>query len=69
MLLAQSHQVQRHHRTEELERALRRAGLEPLALYGSRPDGSTEQPPDEERHVKTVVVARRPPATPTRERR
>jgi SAM-dependent methyltransferase len=68
-LLAQSHQVQRHHRARELERALRRAGLEPLAFHGSNPDGSTEQPPDEELHVKTVVVARRPPATPTGERR
>jgi len=68
-LLAQSHQVQRHHPGEELERALRRADLEPLAFHGSNPDGSTEQPPDEERHVKTVVVARRPPATPTGERR
>jgi SAM-dependent methyltransferase len=69
VLLAQSHQVQRHHRAEELERALRRADLEPLGFHGSNPDGSTEQPPDEERHVKTVVVARRPPTTPTGERR
>ena len=65
----ESHQVQRHHGAAELERALRDAGLEPLALYGSAADGSPERPPDEQRHVKTVVVARRPPATPARERR
>jgi SAM-dependent methyltransferase len=68
-LVAQSRQVQRHHSADQLERALRGADLEPLAFYGSNADGSTEQPPDEERHVKTVVVARRPPATPTGERR
>ena len=65
-LLAESRHVQRHHGATELRRALRDAGLEPLALYGSRPDGSTERPPDEQRHVKTVVVARRPPATASR---
>jgi SAM-dependent methyltransferase len=65
-LLAESHHVQRHHGATELRRALRDAGLEPLALYGSRPDGSPERPPDERRHVKTVVVARRPPATASR---
>jgi SAM-dependent methyltransferase len=65
-LLAESRHVQRHHGAPELERALLDAGLEPLALYGSGADGSPERPPDEQRHVKTVVVARRPPATQTR---
>jgi SAM-dependent methyltransferase len=62
-LVAESRHVQRHHGAGELERALRLAGLEPLGRYGSAADGSTETPPDERRHVKTVVVARRPPAT------
>jgi SAM-dependent methyltransferase len=62
-LLAQSRHVQRHHAAPELRRALRRAGLEPLELYGSAADGSPERPPDEGRHVKTVVVAGRPRAT------
>jgi SAM-dependent methyltransferase len=65
-LLAESRHVQRHHPAGELERALRGAGLEPLGCYGSAADGSTERPPDEQRHVKTVVVARRPPETATR---
>jgi SAM-dependent methyltransferase len=63
LLLAESRHVQRHHGAEELRRALRDCGLEPLELYGSAADGSPERPPDEQRHVKTVVVARRPPAT------
>jgi len=66
MLLAESRHLQRHHGAAELRRALRQACLEPLELYGSAPDGSPERPPDEERHVKTVVVARRPPATASR---
>ena len=41
--------------------ALRDVGLEPLAFYGSAADGSHERPPDEQRHVKIVAVARRPP--------
>jgi SAM-dependent methyltransferase len=68
-LLAQSRHVQRHHDAGELERALRDAGLEPLELYGSVPDGSLEHPPDEQLHVKTVVVARRPLELPRGERR
>jgi SAM-dependent methyltransferase len=65
-LLSQSRHVQRHHGTRRLERALRDAGLEPLGFYGSGPDGTPDGPPDEQRHVKTVVVARRPPATANR---
>jgi SAM-dependent methyltransferase len=62
-LLAESRHVQRHHGARQLRRALRRAGLEPLELYGSAEDGAPERPPDEQRHVKTVVVAQRPQAT------
>ena len=65
-LLAESRHVQRHHGSRELEQALLDAGLEPLGIYGSGADGSPERPSDEERHVKTVVVARRPPAPATR---
>jgi SAM-dependent methyltransferase len=65
-LLVESRHTQRHHGVDELERALRHAGLELRGLYGSAADGSPEQPQDEQRHVKTVVVARRPPATATR---
>jgi SAM-dependent methyltransferase len=60
-LRAESRHVQRHWGAGELERALDDARLEPLALYGGAADGSPERPPDEERHVKTLVVARRPP--------
>jgi SAM-dependent methyltransferase len=68
-LLAESRQVQRHHGADELRRELRAAGLEPLELYGSAADGSPERPPDEQRHVKTVVVARRPPSNGRGQRR
>ncbi|MBA3263258.1 MAG: class I SAM-dependent methyltransferase [Thermoleophilaceae bacterium] len=68
-LLAESRHVQRHHGARDLELALRDAGLEPLALYGSAADGSPQRPPDEELHTKTVVVARRPPPTARGERR
>jgi hypothetical protein len=68
-LVAESRHVQRHHGAGELERALHDAGLEPLELYGSAADGSPERPPDEQLHVKTVVVARRPPAHQCGERR
>jgi hypothetical protein len=67
--VAESRHVQRHHGAGELERALHDAGLEPLELYGSAADGSPERPPDEQLHVKTVVVARRPPAHQCGERR
>jgi hypothetical protein len=69
LLLAESRHVQRHHGAEELRRALRDCGLEPLELYGSAADGSPERPPDEQLHVKTVVVARRPLELPRGERR
>jgi SAM-dependent methyltransferase len=62
-LVAESHQVQRHHGVHELAEALHDVGLESLAFYGSGADGSPERPPDEQRHVKILAVARRPPAT------
>jgi SAM-dependent methyltransferase len=65
-LVAESRQVQRHHGAAELQRALRDVDLEPLGLYGSAADGSHEVPPDEQRHVKFVAVARRPPIRGTR---
>jgi hypothetical protein len=49
----------------ELEQALVAAGMEPLAVYGSGTDGAPVRPPDEGRHTKLVVVARRPPVSPT----
>ena len=67
-LLAESRHVQRHHPVPELERELRAAGLEPLAVYGSGADGRPVRPPDEQLHTKLVVVARRPPLA-KRERR
>ncbi len=68
-LVAESRQVQRHHGAAELRRALRAVDLEPLGLYGSAADGSHERPPDERRHVKFVVVARRPLGRGTRSER
>jgi SAM-dependent methyltransferase len=59
-LLSSSRHVQRHWGVAELESCLAEAGLECAAVYGSEPDGTPTQPADEERHVKTVVVARRP---------
>jgi SAM-dependent methyltransferase len=59
-LLVSSRHTQRHYGAKELRAALAAAGLEARALYGSEPDGTPSSPPDEERHVKTVVVARRP---------
>jgi SAM-dependent methyltransferase len=59
-LLASSRHVQRHYGVRELGNALAEARLECAGIYGSEPDGTPSCPPDEERHVKTVVVARRP---------
>jgi SAM-dependent methyltransferase len=66
LVLAESRHVQRHHPVAELENALVAAGIEPLAVYGSGSDGAPVRPPDESRHTKLVVVARRPPVSPTR---
>jgi SAM-dependent methyltransferase len=67
-LVSESRHVQRHYGADELGQALADARLELLELYGGGADGSPERPPDERRHVKTLVVARRPPRT-TSERR
>ena len=48
----------RHHAPADLERQLRAAELEPIAVYGSRLSGEVERGVDESRHVKAVVIAR-----------
>jgi SAM-dependent methyltransferase len=60
-LVSESRHVQRHYGADDLAGALADARLELLGLYGGAADGSPERPPDEQRHVKTLVVARRPP--------
>jgi SAM-dependent methyltransferase len=67
-LLASSRHVQRHHGVRALRSALTEARLECVAIYGSEPDGTPAHPPDEDRHVKTLVVARRPPGPEPRRR-
>jgi hypothetical protein len=48
---------QRHWRQEDVERALRSAGLHALAVYGQDLDGRLEAPIDEARHTKAVFIA------------
>lgn len=48
----------RHHPRGEVERSLARAGLELVAVHGSRPDGALDPALDEATHVKAVYVAR-----------
>ena len=57
----------RHHPLSGVRRALREAGLAPVAEYGSRLTGELEAGVDESRHVKAVVVAQL--ANESRERR
>jgi SAM-dependent methyltransferase len=57
----------RHHPLDRIHWALRQAGLELAAEYGSHPTGELESGVDESRHVKAVVLARH--ATRSRERR
>jgi len=57
----------RHHPLDRIRFALREAGLELAAEYGSRLTGELEDGVDESRHVKAVVLARH--ATRPRERR
>ena len=69
-LLAESRHVQRHHGARELEAApCATRAWSRSACTAAPPTGRRERPPDEQLHVKTVVVARRPPAPPKRERR
>lgn len=52
--------VQRHHPREAVARALERAGLSLVTVRGQVTGAAIEDPPDEERHIKLVYVARRP---------
>ncbi len=49
---------QRHFTQAEIAGAIDRAGLELLAVYGHGPDARLEQPLDEGRHTKAIVIAR-----------
>jgi SAM-dependent methyltransferase len=48
---------QRHHPRETVQRALRRAGLQPVAVHGMRLDGSTTDGFDELANSKAVYIA------------
>jgi SAM-dependent methyltransferase len=50
---------QRHHPRETVQRALRQAGLESVAVRGMRLDGSTTDDFDELENSKAVYIARR----------
>jgi hypothetical protein len=50
---------QRHHPRETVQRALRQAGLQPVAVRGMRLDGSTTDDFDELENSKAVYIARR----------
>jgi SAM-dependent methyltransferase len=56
--VARSVHRQRHFTQTEVAGAMDRAGLELLAVYGHGPDARLEQPLDEERHTKAIVIAR-----------
>jgi SAM-dependent methyltransferase len=49
----------RHHPAERLRSSCAAAGLDRIALYGTQPTGEVERGPDERRHAKVVLVARR----------
>jgi SAM-dependent methyltransferase len=55
--VARSVHRQRHFTQEEVAAAIGRAGLELLAVYGHGPDAKLEQPLDESRHTKAIVLA------------
>lgn len=48
---------QRHHPRATLERALRAAGLECVAVWGTDGAGAVDQPLDELRHAKAMYIA------------
>lgn len=50
---------QRHHSQKTVERAITRAGLECVGIYGQFPDVTFHQPVDERRHNKAIYLARR----------
>ena len=54
----ESRHRQRHHPPEVIGEALRRAGLEVVAVYGQGLDGRPTRALDEVRHTKAVFVAR-----------
>jgi SAM-dependent methyltransferase len=56
--VARSVHRQRHFTQGEIRAAMDRAGLELLAVYGHGFDARLEQPLDEERHTKAIVIAR-----------
>ena len=51
--------TQRHHPRPEVERALARAGLAPVGVFGQLPDGSLDVLADEHVHHKLVYLAQR----------
>jgi SAM-dependent methyltransferase len=53
---ATSRHVQRHYPEATVRRALERAGLKLVAVYGQRDDGVLTQPLDEDDHTKAVHV-------------
>lgn len=55
---SESHHLQRHHAPELIGDAVRRAGLETVAVYGQGLDGRPTRPLDEARHTKAVFIAR-----------
>jgi SAM-dependent methyltransferase len=55
---SESRHRQRHHPPGLIGEALRRAGLEPVAVYGQGLDGRPAPTLDEARHTKAVFVAR-----------
>lgn len=57
--LARSVHSQRHFTQEEVALGLARAGLEAVGIYGHGPDARLEQPLDELRHTKAIVLATR----------
>lgn len=64
---AHSRHWQRHHPPDELRAALRAAGFGWVRIVGLAADGRVEQPLDEDRHTKAVVLARA--SAPDSERR
>ena len=55
--VARSVHRQRHFTQEEVAGAITRAGLELLGVYGHGADARLEQPLDEVRHTKAIVLA------------
>jgi SAM-dependent methyltransferase len=55
---SESHHRQRHHPPGSIGDALRRAGLETVAVYGQGLDGRPTRTLDEHRHTKAVFFAR-----------